>query len=456
MEMEHKLIDIDYNLYKIDNGMRLLLIPNSSATIISYGVKIMIGSLNENDNELGVAHFLEHMMFKGSKRFPGNKLIDMLDKYGASYNASTTYGSTDYYIHGLPQYHRDLLTILLDMFYNPQIPDESVENEKKIILQEYSMRRNSNYYKQYINLIKMATKERHTIYGRPIIGTIDSINNITTKQLNKFRKKYNNANRMIIISGQFDLNDTLQMLKEIHTELNNKDIIITRDETKLQEYINDKMKLSLRSNKEIKLSIRYVFEKISKGQTLILLSFPCWKLFHENNEYLGIFSSILTDGMSGRITKVLRETHGLSYSQSSYIDTFNEFGFFHIKTAVETETVYLAIKIILDVLIECYENGITEYELSKTKNYNLMDILIHYQKQMSYFSLFTEELMRYYKVKRIDEIIKKYNSIKKEDIHKIIKKVINPKQLYISIVGPRELCKNEIKQLFNYFKEKIK
>jgi len=450
------LSKVEYHLYKADCGLRLLLIPNSYATIISYGAYISVGSLDENDDELGVAHFLEHMMFKGSKHYPGKKLVETLDNLGTMYNASTTYESTDYELHSLPQYHEISLNILLDMYYNPNIPEDAVNNERKIILEEYKMRKDNKSYKQYINFLKLITKEQNKKYNRPIIGTRESINKLNINDLNRFRNKYNDYTKTIItISGCFNKDETLKMIKNIYQNITKTEINFFIDTTKLKEVIDDKIELSFNHSLKIKLMDRYIYEKVDSEQTLIQIAFPAWFKFHENNLYLNIFSSILTDGMSGRITKVLRENNGLSYSQNSYLDTYDTFGVFNISIGVNAEKIYFALKLIFDVLNEVYRNGINEAELNKTKNYNLMGLLVYFQKQSSYFSYFTESLFKYKKLETVDEIIDKYNKITINDVNNIIKQIINPKQMYISVVGSSKPNNKKIQKMFNYFNKLI-
>jgi predicted Zn-dependent peptidase len=245
------------------------------------------------------------------------------------------------------------------------------------------------------------------------------------------------------------------MIKNIYQNITKTEINFYVDTTKLKETINDNIKLSFNTSLKIKLMDRYIYEKVDSEQTLIQIAFPAWFKFHENNLYLNIFSSILTDGMSGRITKVLRENNGLSYSQNSYLDTYETFGVFNISIGVNADKIYFALKLIFDVLNEVYINGINEIELNKTKNYNLMGLLVYFQKQSSYFSYFTESLFKYKKVETVDEIIEKYNKITINDVNNIIKQIINPKQMYISIVGSNKPNNKKMQKMFNYFSKLI-
>ena len=114
------------------------------------------------------------------------------------------------------------------------------------------------------------------------------------------------------------------------------------------------------------------------------------------------------------------------------------------------------IKLILKVLIELVKDGVNQLELNKVKNLNLTGMMIHFQKQISYFSYFTDRIANDYKVETLDDIVDKFNNIDINNMNNVINKVINPKQMFISIVGNKEPNKQKIKQLINWFYKQLK
>lgn len=452
-----KLPTIQYHLYEMTNGLKLLLIPNNDATIISYGVSIGVGSLDENDDELGIAHFLEHMMFKGSKKYPGKTLINRLDELGTSYNATTSFEYTDYEIHGLPQFHDELLTIILDMYFNPLIPAEDVEIERQIIIEEYNMRYDDKNLRRYLNLLKLVTQEKNKLYSRPIIGTKDSINKITALDLINFRKnKYLQNKTIITISGNIDKDYTLDHITKTINELTGQNMTFSKINYKHNENINYNDDLFFDTKKDIVLKDRYIFEKYPSEQTSITICFPCWRSYNENNDFIAVITSILSDGMSGRLTKALREDNGLSYSQNAYLDTYNNFGMVNITVGVNNDKIIEAIYVIFKVLIKLYKNGVNEKELTKVKNLKLTGLMVYFQKQLSYFNYFTESIMNNSKIETLDDIVGKFNNFNITRINEFIKKIIIPKQMIISIIGPNRPNSNKIIKLINYFNKSIK
>jgi len=450
-------IIIDYQLYKTNNDLKLLIIPNKNATIISIGMFITVGSLDENDNELGIAHFLEHMMFKGSKSYP-EILTKRLDELGIIYNASTSFESTEYELHGLIEYIDELIFILLDMFYNSEIPShkDTVDIEREIILQEYNMRHDNNAYKINLAMLKLITNKKNKLYGRPIIGTLDSIKNIKYDDLINFRKKhYTDNNATIVISGNIKY-DIIEKIQDIYYKVTKNRVKFNLFNYSVDPFnINISDELIFDDSSNISIKNRVVFTNGKINQYNILLTFPCWKKFSEYNYGLNIISSILTNGMTGRITKVLRENNGLSYSQHSYISLYNNFGTFNISIGVNKDFLYKSLVLIIKELIILCNDGIKKYELNKSRNMFMTNLLLDFNNQMNVFNYLTETIVYNQEVKSINDIINEYDKFDVDYINRIIKQIFNPKQLFISIVGSNDIDYLKIKKIMKYFNKHI-
>jgi len=447
------LSQIKYNLYTSDIGLKLILITNKNATIISYRMHVKIGSINENNNELGISHFLEHMMFKGTKQYSETKLVDKLEMLGAYYNAATSYNYTEYEIQGLPQYNNEFINIILDMYFNPILPDSAVNNERKIILEEYKMRNDNKAFRAWQQFMKLITKEKNQLYGLPIIGTIDSINNITSNDLIAYRKnKYKYDNTTMIVSGNINIDETLLLIENIIKQNTNNNFKFKIDNTVLKNEDSNKINLSFDSSPKIKINNRVIFiNDKDTEQSNIGIYFPSYPDHNINNFYVSVLTSII----SIRMTKIIREKYGLSYSQSADTTTFNPFGFIEIYMGVNSSKLHMAIKVMFYILIDLYHNGIFKDELEKVKNSNLTGLMVYFQKQLSYFKHFTRSLTSGYKVKSFEELIDLFNTINVEKMNTIIKEIINPKQLYITIVGPRKPSYTKIKNLIIEFYKEI-
>ena len=157
----------------LDNGLNIILIPQENTKLITMGFFVNAGSRNENENNSGVAHFLEHMMFKGTTNRTSTQMFTELDTMGAVYNAATGDQYTFYYIYGNSSDTKKMLDILLDIYINPKFEDKEINKEKKVIIEEMRMRYDASLMKLYSVLHKKFFKD--TSLEREVIGTFETV-----------------------------------------------------------------------------------------------------------------------------------------------------------------------------------------------------------------------------------------------------------------------------------------
>src|SRR5439155_15146655 len=124
----------------LDNGITIVLAPMKTTNIITAGFFLKVGAINETDQNNGIAHFLEHMMFKGTEHRTSTEIFRQLDVIGAEYNAATTMENTYYYIYGNSDDTKKILDVMLDIYINPVFNTSEINKEKKVIIEEMRMR----------------------------------------------------------------------------------------------------------------------------------------------------------------------------------------------------------------------------------------------------------------------------------------------------------------------------
>ena len=170
---------------------------------VSIGIFVRVGSRYENDETNGISHFLEHMMFKGTKHFPSNTLVSNLDNVGASYNAETAYESTSYYISG----HKDnidlFIKIICDIYRFPLFREDDVIVERNVVVEELNMYKDDPH--DIINDMIHEKMFQNSALKYSVIGTKKNIMSFTRNDLVKFQKKYYVPDRtVIVIAGNFE------------------------------------------------------------------------------------------------------------------------------------------------------------------------------------------------------------------------------------------------------------
>jgi len=334
------------------NGLNTLLIPMEHTEIISVGMFINIGSMNENKNNNGVAHFLEHLMFKSTKKRPNKKLLKSLDNLGTNYNAGTTRDHTYYEINGNKKDIEEIIDIILDLYSNPVYEVDEIELEKGVILEERKMNED-NITRSLFDFI-MSEIFKGTPLERKIIGTEKTIQGLTINDINDFRKLYTLKNSLLVIAGNFSKKTVINIIKK-HI----KEYTFLTD--KIDEPI---VKYKILSNKP---NI-YIIPNNNLSQSYIYLSFYFDNLTFEQESIIKFLSTYLSSGSTSKLFEVLRNKLGSSYSnESSYIIFKGTYGMFYIYCNVNNTLILESIIEILNIIKNLKTTYIPEEEINKVK-----------------------------------------------------------------------------------------
>jgi predicted Zn-dependent peptidase len=334
------------------NGLNTLLIPMMNSQIISVGMFINVGSMNENKNNNGVAHFLEHLMFKSTKKRPNKTLLRSLDNLGTNYNAGTTRDHTYYEINGNKKDIEEIIDIMLDLYSNPVYENDEIELEKGVILEERKMNED-NITRALFDFI-MSEIFKGTPLERKIIGTEKTIQGLTINDINNFRKLYTLKNSLFVIAGNFSKKTTINIIKK-HL----KEYKFLTD--KIDEPVVNYKILSNKPN-------IYIIPNNNLSQSYIYLSFYFDNLTFEQESIIKFLSTYLSSGSTSKLFEVLRNKLGSSYSnESSYIIFKGTYGMFYIYCNVNNKLILESITEILNIIKNLKTTYIPKEEINKVK-----------------------------------------------------------------------------------------
>ena len=334
------------------NGLNTLLIPMEHTEIVSVGMFINVGSINENKNNNGVAHFLEHLMFKSTKKRPNKTLLKSLDNLGTNYNAGTTRDHTYYEINGNKKDIDEIIDIMLDLYTNPVYDVDEIELEKGVILT-----------RSLFDFI-MSQIFKGTPLEKTIIGTEKTILGLSKDDINDFRKLYTLKNSLFIIAGNFSKNKIINIIKK-HI----KEYTFLTD--KIDEPVINYKILSNKPN-------IYIIPNNNLSQSYIYLSFYFDNLTFEQESILNFLSTYLSSGSTSKLFEVLRNKLGSSYSnESSYIIFKGTYGMFYIYCNVNNKLILESITEILNIIKNLKTSYIPEEEINKVKKIFETNNLFH-------------------------------------------------------------------------------
>ncbi len=427
----------DCKSYKLDNGQNVIIEEVHDNPIVIIDTWIKTGSINETDENNGVAHFLEHLFFKGTSNHPAKEFDRILEAKGAVTNAATSKDYTHYYIL-IPSKDFELaLELHSDMLLNPLVPRKEMEKERKVVIEEIS----KNNDKPTTVLFRNLTRNLYKIhpYKRDIIGTKEIIETVSREQILDFYNKwYIPANMTTVIIGDVDTQKALELVKE---NFNSKT-------SSSRKKLNPVYKMDKKPSAKIETK-----EELQIENGYLLIGFKGVKSMTDKDSYaLDVLATILGDGKSSRLYKQLKEQKQLVLSIGASHSSMRDDSLFYISTNYLTEDVERLKSEIFEEIKKLSENEISEDEIKKAKNiierdtYYSRESVSNIASEIGYTVTLTGNL-DYYK-----NYIENINKVTAKDLQKAAKTYLNENSAAISVILPSREGKPEIKKepLKNY------
>lgn len=359
-------VQLDVKKWELSNGLRLLVLEDRTLPIMSYYTFYEVGGRHEGPGTTGATHFLEHMMFRGSKNYPPQIFDSTIERLGGSTNAYTNFDMTVYY-ESLPSAHLErMIEMEADRVKNLLLLPELVDKERQVVFEERKMRyENSPEGKLYLSMMQEIFKG--TPYGGSVIGEVEDLKALTPENLRSFHDRFYVPNNMVIvISGDVDADEVHSLVKEHFGSLDkSEDIISFMKEKDARERYQFSAPIKER---EIKLNG-------SNPAPLFMYAFHGGPVGERQSYILDILSSVLGDGESSWLNQTLvkgRRPMLSSIYAANY--TLQHNGVFFFGGELANGQSLNRVKSSLTRLIEgkmCNE-AITERTVQKTKNQYLL------------------------------------------------------------------------------------
>lgn len=399
---------------KLSNGIPVLMDNIESINTISLGVFVKTGSRDEYPEESGVSHYIEHMMFKGTTTRSAKDISEEVDNEGGMINAYTSRDTTCYYIQMLSNKIEKGIDILADMFLNSTFTEENLEKERNVIIEEIRMYEDIPEETIHDENIKYAVTGTQS---NTVLGTIESLKGIDRDRFIKyFKDQYRASNIVISVAGKMDCDRVFELLEKGFGKLADYPVDRKIDNSYT---INAGESKIVRDTNQVHLCFN------TKGVSLV----------DEKKYSAAIISSVLGGNMSSRLFQKIREERGLAYSVYTYSSAFLEGGVFTVYAGTTHESYRDVIEIIKAEFEDIRENGITAYELQKSKNQFLSMLTFSLEGSKGKMNRMANSYLLYGEVIDIDTIINSIEKITLEDIKETAKIIFDEKYYSWTILG---------------------
>jgi predicted Zn-dependent peptidase len=399
-------------LIKLSNGTQLVLSQMPYLRSAALGIWIKNGSRNEHLANNGVSHFIEHMLFKGTKNRTAQELADEVDAVGGQINAYTSKEYTCYHTRTLDEHLDVSFEVLSDMRFNSVFDDADVKKECNVIAEEISMY--EDLPDELVHDILQSGLWQENSLGYPILGTKESISHMCGQSIKQyFDMCYRPENTIISVAGHFDRGFVLEQAERCFGH----------------KPVTGEMPDNI--CKAAYTPCVVVKEKDIE-QVHLVLGFPSLQVGSDKAYTLAVLNTVLGGGISSRLFQKIREEHGLAYSVYSYNASYTDVGVFGIYAALnpaETE------KLIEMIIHEVRNLTLTEEQLTRTKEQLKSNYVMGQESSLNVMTSIGKSQLLLGRVHTPNDIIAKINNVTLPKIDELKKQVFDFSRMSLSAVG---------------------
>ena len=395
----------------LPNGVRIACESMSAVRSAAVGIWVGVGSRYEKAGEEGSAHFIEHMLFKGTKKSTAAELAGRMDAIGGQINAFTTRDSTCFYARVLDTHFDKAADILSEMFFDSLFREEDVVSERGVVLEEIDMYRDTP---EDVVVEQLLAKVLPGSLGRPVLGKTSSLAKMTGASLRAFKEREYSPDRIVLsVCGSFTDGD-IQRLADRFSALP-------------ASHPGNYRKSAYKSAVAVR--------RRATEQNHFCLTWPGLPDGHPDRFAWQVMSTVLGGGMSSRLFQTVREKHGLCYSIGSFTSSFRDTGLLAVSTAVNKDAEKKALELVGSEILRFLDKGITEEELSCAREQMKSGIVLAMESTSARMNRLGSAVLLMGRCLPVDEIIARYDAVTAEDVLRLARQTLTPEGLGFSALG---------------------
>lgn len=410
-----------HEIVKLKSGLTLGLVDlgGESLTVLTM---VHAGSRDERPGEYGVAHFLEHFVFKGSRKYPKvNDITAAIDGIGGKMNAFTWNDYTGYWVKVASDQWATGVDVVSQLVCEPLLPERELKKEKGTIIEEIKMYEDNFPAKAMEEFDKIVFPDSGL--GRPVIGSVKSITDMKIEDLQDFRNRwYFPENIIVVVAG--DLSKAENWEKIIEEKFS---ALPAEKREDLREgygmvFTQDKPRVTVTEKKT--------------EQAHIVLGMRAFEYKDSKNYTLWVLNQLLGANMSSRLWNEIREKRGLAYYVRSMFYSHFDQGAFLVRAGVRLDKVDLAIKVIKKELLKLTEKPVGAKELQMAKEGAKGNLKLDIEDSQEVATMISDDFIMTGKVRTVEEMVKGIDGVSITDIQEVAKELFKTERVNLSVVGP--------------------
>lgn len=401
------------NLITLPNGLRVFINKRDDLRSATVGVWVLAGVRNETREINGISHFIEHIVFKGSKKRTGFQIAEGMDEIGAHVNAYTTKEYTFFYTKALDYQILKAADILFDMIRNPRLDEKDIETEKGVVIEEINMCEDDPG--DVVYEVNETSLFEGTSLQYQILGEKETVSAIRKEDITAYMQNNYCADKMVVgISGNFDEEEMLLKVKEYFSDMPEK--------SKSDGYF------------EVPFKKDIVLKTMQTEQTHLMMCFNGVGIQHEDLYALQVCMFILGTGTSSMLYQRIREDLGLCYSIDSWLGRYRGGGYIAISVSLSPASEERAIGEIAEI-VGTFSKNITQRQVDIAKEKLISSLIMSREQPQSKFSSMGYNQLMVNKFIDDDFIINSIKAITLDDVITVSEKYLRLHEMAFSAVG---------------------
>lgn len=401
---------MEYQLFSLKNGLRILHKPNPQSQVVHACVVINCGSRDEEDKKQGLAHFIEHMLFKGTQTKSLYQILNRMEVVGGELNAYTSKEQTCVHASFLKPHLERAFELFADLLFNSTFPEQEIRKEKQVIMDEID---------SYLDLPEEAIQDdfesiifdKHSL-GANILGSKESVEKIQRKDLLKFTNEHYRAEDIVIgVYGNVSEKQMVEIAETYFAKVKKKNTDTTRI-------------------KPAKYKPQNIVTKKNSVQSHAVIGSRAYSIHHKDKTAMLLLNNYLGGpGMSSRLNMEIREKKGICYAIDANYTPMSDTGLFSIYMGTDAEKMEKCMALVKKELGLLREKKLGTLALSQAKKKFIGQISLAEENHLSVLIAFCKSILDHGKADTLEQIYAKIEEVSADDIWRIANDIFDEKKL---------------------------
>jgi predicted Zn-dependent peptidase len=406
----------DIHRHVLANGLVIITETMQHVRSVSVGIWVRNGSRREVQAENGLAHFLEHMVFKGTERRSAEHIAREMDSVGGMLDAFTSKEQICFNAKVLDEHLPIAFDVLADLVLRPKLDSGDVKKERQVVLEEIKMDLDNPEYLLH-DLFTRGFWPDHSL-GRPILGTPETVRKFDGEALrSRFESWFAPDHIVVTAAGNITHQQVLTLVEKEFGHLKARN---TREEDPVP---TTGAPIQLESKRDLE-------------QVHLCLGVPSLPIAHERRFGVAVLNNLLGGGMSSRLFQNIREKQGLAYAVFSELTPYSDTGMLSVYAGTAKETIGQVLDMTIAEFRSMKESPVTEEELLRAKNHLKGSLMLSLESTSSRMSNLARQELYFHRFSSLDEILASIEAVTREEVQSLAQEFFQPERIATTVLGP--------------------